>query len=59
MIDKLNMIKSKKIHPVYQTKNDLIVNIKKQDKIIVDLIKNGIILWGKEVLLEAIKNGAS
>ncbi|MEK6952170.1 MAG: hypothetical protein AABX29_04080 [Nanoarchaeota archaeon] len=56
IIEKLNKIKSKKIHTVYQTKEDLISNIKKRDKAILEEIKKGIILWGRDVLVEAIKN---
>ncbi|MBU2496602.1 MAG: hypothetical protein KJ767_00905 [Nanoarchaeota archaeon] len=59
LIDKLDKIKPKKIHAVYQTKEDLIKNIKKQDKTILEEIRTGIILWGREVLVEAIKDGQS
>lgn len=54
---KLNKIKPKKIHAIYQTKKDLIENIKNEDKAILQEIKTGIILWGRELLVEAIKNG--
>ena len=56
-IDKLNKTKPKKIHAVYQTKEDFIKNIKKQDKAILEEIRTGIILWGRDFLVEAIKDG--
>lgn len=57
LIDKINKIKSKRIHAIYQTKEDIITNIKKQDEAILEEIKTGIILWGRDFLVEAIKNG--
>lgn len=57
LIDGLNKIKSKRVHAIYQTKGDLIKNIKKQDRAILEEIRTGIILWGRGVLVEAIKDG--
>ena len=57
LINELDKISTKKIHAIYQTEYDLIENIKKQDNAILDEIKKGIILWGRETLVEAIKNG--
>ncbi len=57
LIDNLNRIKSKRIHAIYQTKEDLIKNIKEMDKAILDEIRTGIILWGRNALVEAIKDG--
>ena len=57
LIDRINKIKPKKLHTVYQTKQDLITNIKKQDKVIMEIIKKGIILWGGNSLVKAIKDG--
>ncbi|MBN4049204.1 hypothetical protein JYT91_01160 [archaeon AH-315-M20] len=59
LIVRINNIKPKKVHAIYQTKEDLIKNIKKQDKAILEEIRTGIILWGREVVVEAIKNGQS
>lgn len=59
LIDIINRIKSKKIHVVYQTKEDLIKNIKKQDKAVLEEIRTGIILWGRDFLVEAIRYGES
>ncbi len=47
-----------KVHDIIQTKEDLIKNIKKQDKIIKEILAHGIVLWGHEFLIEVIKNVA-
>ena len=36
--------------------NNFVDNIKKRDKVILSAIKTGIILWGRDLFLEAIKN---
>ena len=33
-------------------------NIKKNDEVVLDIIRNGKILWGSEIIIEAVKNGA-
>lgn len=57
LIDSINKIKSKKIHAIYQTKEDLVKNLKKRDNAILEEIRAGIILWGRDFLVEAIKDG--
>ena len=56
-IDDLNMIKSKKIHAIYQTRDEFVKNIKNLDKAILEEIRAGIVLWGRDFLVEAIKDG--
>ena len=46
-IKELNEINIKKIHPIYQTYDDIIRNIKKRDKPILNAIK-GIVISGEE-----------
>lgn len=53
-IEQLNKINDKKIHPIFQSKQDIIDNIKKQDKVILNTIK-GIVVFGEEVLLEIVE----
>lgn len=53
-IEQINIINDKKIHPIFQTKQDIIDNIKKQDKVILNAIK-GIVVFGEEVFLEVIE----
>ena len=50
-IKELNKINIKRIHPLYQTYEDLIKNIKKRDKPILNAIK-GIIMVGEEKFME-------
>jgi predicted nucleotidyltransferase len=49
----------KKLHPIKQTRDDLRKNIIKRDKVIIDAIKNGIILQGYEKIIGMIKNATS
>ncbi|MBU0627645.1 MAG: winged helix-turn-helix domain-containing protein [Nanoarchaeota archaeon] len=57
-LSKIKSLKPKKIHELMQTKEDLLKNIQKGDKVILDIIKTGKILWGAEIIVEAIKNGS-
>jgi len=50
-IKELNKINIKKIHPMYQTYNDIIKNIKKRDKPILNAIK-GVVVFGEKFFLE-------
>ncbi|MBS3111724.1 hypothetical protein J4459_00495 [Candidatus Woesearchaeota archaeon] len=50
-IKELNEINIKKIHPMYQTYNDIIKNIKKRDKPLLNAIK-GMVIMGEEKFLE-------
>lgn len=50
-IKELNKINVKRIHPIYQSFNDVVKNIKKQDKPVLNAIK-GIIVFGEEQFLE-------
>ncbi|MFH1209327.1 MAG: nucleotidyltransferase domain-containing protein [archaeon] len=53
-IEEINLINVKKIHPVYQTKEDLKENIKKQDKVILNAIK-GIIVYGEDTIISLLE----
>ena len=50
-VRELNEINVKKIHPLYQTYGDIIKNIKKKDKPVLNAIK-GIVVSGEEKFLE-------
>ena len=58
-IKEKNQLLLKKLHPIKQTKGDLIKNIKKADKVVINAIKDGIILHGYEKIIELIKNVTS
>ncbi len=56
ILDKVRSISPIKIQDVVQTTEDLKQNIKKEDKIILTNLREGIVLWGFEKLVEVIKN---
>ena len=59
IIKEKNEILIKRVHPIKQTMDDLKNNIKKKDKVILNAIKEGVVLYGFEELLGVIKNVAS
>jgi len=46
-VRKLNAISEKRIHPVYQTRKDLLVNLKNKDKVVLEIVK-GILVFGEK-----------
>ena len=57
-LDKIRELVPYKIHDVIQAEHDLVNNIKKEDKIITGIIREGVILWGFDVIARSIKNAA-
>lgn len=53
-LDKINQLNEKKIHAVYQTKEDLRKNISNQDKVLLNAIK-GIVVFGEKKFISLIK----
>ena len=53
-IGQINRMNDKKIHPVFQSIQDIKDNIKKQDKVVLNAIK-GIVIFGEDTLLEVIE----
>ena len=45
-----------RIHDILQTPEDIVNNLKKQDKIIITAIRNGVILWGYDFIARSVKN---
>lgn len=45
-----------KIHAVLQTKKDLIENIKKKDKIVINALRNGLVLWGNKFIVGVLED---
>ena len=45
-----------KIQDVVQTSDDIQQNLKKNDPIVTEALRNGIVLWGSDVLVQVIKN---
>lgn len=58
-LEEIREMKPKKIHDVMMAKEDLVKNIKKNDEVVLDIIKNGRVLWGSGIIVEGIKNGTS
>ena len=54
-ISEIDAINTKKIHPLYQTKNDFIKNLKKEDKPLLSAIK-GIAVFGEDIIINSINN---
>ena len=53
-IEEINLLNKKKLHPVFQTIEDLKKNIKKEDKIVLAALK-GIFVFGEDKILEVLK----
>ena len=58
-LEEIKSISPKKIHDIMMTKEDLAGNLRKNNDAMINMIKNGKILWGSEIIVEAIKNGSS
>lgn len=58
IINHKNGLLTKKIHLMKQTEKDVIQNIIKKDKVILDVIRTGVVLYGFEKYVELIKNVA-
>lgn len=58
ILGKVKKIMPYKLHDVIQTKSDLEKSIKKGEKIIIQAISEGKVLWGHDFLIEVIKNVA-
>lgn len=56
VLKKTEEILPKKIHAIKLTPQDLLENLKKKDKVMIDIVKNAIILYGQEKYVEILKN---
>ncbi|MBS3147907.1 winged helix-turn-helix transcriptional regulator [Candidatus Woesearchaeota archaeon] len=57
-VEEKNEILVKPIHPVWQTRDDLEKNVRKPDKVILDILKTGVVLKGQEMIAEVLSNVA-
>ncbi len=53
-IDHINQISAKRIHPMFQNREDIIKNIKKEDKPLLNALK-GIVAFGEESIIEVLQ----
>jgi hypothetical protein len=56
IIQKKDNILTKKIHPIKQTREELIKNLKNKDPVLLSALKEGIILYGHDSMVETLKN---
>ena len=59
ILEKIKEMLPYKIHDILQTPNDMANNLKEQDKIIINAIRNGIVLWGYDIIAGCVKNAQS
>lgn len=52
---KLSNLRPKRVNPLLMTVVDFKENIKKKDKVIVDILKRGLILFGEDVLIDILR----
>lgn len=45
-----------KVHDILQTEEDFKENIKNRDKVIIEILRTGIVLWGYRKIIELIEN---
>jgi DNA-binding Lrp family transcriptional regulator len=55
-INEMNEINIKRIHPIKQAVKDLKNNLSKKDKVVLDIIKSGIVLFGYDEFVEVVKS---
>jgi len=53
-VERINTINIKKIHPVYQTMEDVVKHIKEENKVVLNAIK-GIVAFGESPLVEVFE----
>ena len=53
-LNALQSLKSKHIHAILQTQKDLSANLKRHDAVLLDILATGIILWGQDVIVNAV-----
>lgn len=55
-LDALQRLKPRRIHAVLQTPQDLIDNLKKPDKVVLDALAIGKVLWGHDIIVDAVRH---
>lgn len=58
-LEDIRLIAIKTIHDIKMTKEDLANNLKRNNEAMIDMMKYGQVLWGSDIIVEAIKNGSS
>lgn len=55
-LEKVKEIIPYSVHDVIQTPTDLVNNLKEKDKVIIEIIRKGVILWGHRIIVRSVKN---
>lgn len=55
-LENIKEIVPARVHDVLQTEEDLKNNLVNKDKVILNILKNGIIIWGRKTIINVIKN---
>ena len=58
ILEEVRDISPVKIHDIVQTTDDLLQNLKKNDVIVTEALRNGLVLWGFEIVVQVIKNAS-
>jgi len=53
-VEEINLLNEKKVHPVYQTKQDLEKHIKENNKVILNALK-GLYVFGEDAIIEVLQ----
>ncbi len=53
-VEETDAINVKKLHPIYQTEEDFIKNIKKGDKVLLNALK-GIVVFGEDLIIDLLQ----
>ena len=55
-LEQVKILLTYKIHDMIQTEEDFVKNIKNKKEAVLDIIKNGVVLWGHELIARSVKN---
>ncbi len=53
-IDEINRLNVKRLHPVFQTKEDFVRNMKKGDRVLLEAIR-GVVVFGEDKIIELMQ----
>ncbi len=53
-VEEINKLNVKRLHPVYQSKEDFMKNISKGDKLFLSAVK-GIVVFGEEIIIDGLR----
>ena len=56
IIGEINQLNVKKVHPIKQSFQDLRANLLKKDKVVLNAVKESIVLFGYEKFVEVVEN---